>query len=473
MTRYSMMIDLDECVGCQACVTSCRERWDSGAGAGRNWVRTFESGTRGEDLAVTFYPGLCMQCESHPCTLECPTGATFLDSYGVCVVDSDLCIGCGNCVDACPYGARSVDPDNGIVEKCDLCAPFVARGGQPACVATCLADCRIFGDLDDAGSDLVKAIAAKDAKTLVAPGIDVRPKVAFAGAAARESIIAAGQLRPSKQLWLSDVWMGATLPFSRYAVPAVPIAAVGAGVLVNFIQRRNRVEQEEPARQTAEPLPRHRPGMRVLHWFNALSWILLLVSGTALIANPRFALFGAAIPRKVAALSGGAANLLLFHVLWGLLWAGVIVPAFLLFKSGGREALEELRFRRTDLTWLIVKPLALVGLARQPLPPQDKYNAGQKIFAITALGGTATIIATGLMMAFHLGSPTMVAAAIVLHELAIALAIIGLSVHITMAAILREERPALRSMVSGTIDRQHAEHHNRNWVEEIDSRRHE
>jgi formate dehydrogenase gamma subunit len=411
-----------------------------------------------------------MQCETHPCTLDCPTGATFVDVNGVVVVDPDLCIGCGNCVDACPYAARSVDPVKGIVEKCDLCAPFVARGEQPACVATCLAECRIFGDLDDPDSRIVHEIAARDAKPLVTGAVDVRPRVTFAGAAARERIVAANAIRKPDSNWLTKTWTGASLPFARYAVPAFPIVAAGAGALVNFVQRKDRVaaaEQPEPS----DELPRHRLGMRLLHWFNALSWILLLVSGTALISAPRMALFGTSFPRRIAALAGGAPNLLLFHVLWGLLWAAVIVPIFLLYKKGGRKAIEEVRLRAEDLRWLVVKPLSLMRLAKQPLPPQDKYNAGQKIFAITALAGTATIIATGLVMTFHLGGADVVAAAILLHKLAIAFAIIGLAIHITMAAILREERPALKSMITGRIDREHAETHNEKWVETIDQRR--
>jgi formate dehydrogenase gamma subunit len=115
----------------------------------------------------------------------------------------------------------------------------------------------------------------------------------------------------------------------------------------------------------------------------------------------------------------------------------------------------------------MLKPLAMVGLARQPLPPQGKYNAGQKVFALTAVFGTATIIGTGLVMTFHLGSPTLVATAILAHKLAIALALLGLAVHLTMAAVIADERPALKSMLTGRIDTQHAAAHSPLWVEEI------
>ncbi|PKN29833.1 MAG: 4Fe-4S ferredoxin, partial [Deltaproteobacteria bacterium HGW-Deltaproteobacteria-20] len=106
--RHGMMIELDKCVGCLACVSVCKERWDSGRGVARDWVATFEHGSREKgNLGITFYPGLCMQCEDHPCTLDCPTGATYANENGVVVVDPEVCIGCGNCVTMCPYGART------------------------------------------------------------------------------------------------------------------------------------------------------------------------------------------------------------------------------------------------------------------------------------------------------------------------------------------------------------------------------
>jgi sulfite dehydrogenase (quinone) subunit SoeB len=255
--RHAMSIDLDLCVGCKACVSACKEQWDTGPGAARDWVHTYESGTRGKDLAVTFYPGLCMQCETHPCTTDCPTGATFIDARtGVVVVDPDVCIGCGNCISNCPYGARHYDPDKKIVEKCNLCAPFVARGEQPACVQTCPAECRVFGDLDDPESAVSRQIQEKGAKPLAVPGIDVRPKTTFAGDGARARILAQGVVKKPEKSWLTRTWSGATLPLTRTVVPSIGLVAVGGGLLVNLKARMDRVRREEaeppvPERDTA------------------------------------------------------------------------------------------------------------------------------------------------------------------------------------------------------------------------------
>ncbi len=480
--RYGMMIELEKCVGCMACVSACKEQWDTGPGASRDWVYTYEHGRRGENLGITFYPGLCMHCEDHPCTRDCPTGATYRNEEGVVVVNPEVCIGCGNCVSGCAYGARSYDPAKKIVEKCNFCAPYVARGETPACVQTCLARCRHFGDLDDPQGDLVRRIRQSGAKPLFTEEVNLRPKVYYSGEGQREQILSRNVVRPPKTTWLTTLWHEYSLPLLRPLVPAASALVVLGGLVVNLRSRAGHgpAGEEKPAggregeggvvSASPEPLPRHRAGMRVLHWFNLLSWILLLATGTALMSAERFVIVNKAYVDWMAGLFGGAAGLLRFHVLWGLLWALVVVPVFLVYKKGGTEALREVRITGDDLRWLLRKPRAMLGIHGEPLPPQDKYNAGQKLFALFVLVGTALIILTGLIMAFHLGSTTLVAACIFVHKLLVAMVLVGLSVHVIMAAIMREERPALWSMFTGRVSRPFAESHNAKWVQEYDKR---
>jgi formate dehydrogenase gamma subunit len=479
--RYAMMIDLDECVGCQACVSSCKERWDSGPGAARDWVMTFAYGARDEgDLSLAFYPGLCNHCDDHPCTEDCPTGATYQDEHGVVVVDPDVCIGCGNCVPKCPYGARHADAKKGIVEKCNFCSPHVARGEQPACVATCLAECRHFGDVDDPNSEVSRLIRERHAKPLTTNEIDVGPRVYYAPPDKRLQVLAQSVVRRYDSTLFTHLYRDVTRPVARWGIaPLIALAAAG-GMLVNLrMYLQERRQQRAPAAPSedrdapataAPPLQRHAAGMRFLHWFNLLSWVLLLSTGTALMATAGFALFGTGFADKMASWVGGRGNLIWLHAVWGLLWATIIVPLFLYFKRGGIEAIREIWPTYDDLAWMWIKPLVLLGLRDETdLPPQDKYNFGQKLFAISAMSGTAIIIASGLVMTFHLGDAPVVRTAIMIHKLAVMLALVGIAVHVTMAAILVEERPALWSMIVGQIDRRHAQERSAKWVAQLES----
>ena len=81
-------------------------------------------------------------------------------------VDQSLCIGCGYCVEACPYDARYINPRTNKVDKCDFCSARLERGEQPACVNTCTAHAKYFGDLEDPQSFVFGAVYEKHARRL-------------------------------------------------------------------------------------------------------------------------------------------------------------------------------------------------------------------------------------------------------------------------------------------------------------------
>ena len=69
-----------------------------------------------------YLPKSCLHCEEPACVTVCPTGASYKRAEdGIVLVDEDLCIGCGLCAWACPYGARELDADRGVMKKCTLC----------------------------------------------------------------------------------------------------------------------------------------------------------------------------------------------------------------------------------------------------------------------------------------------------------------------------------------------------------------
>ncbi|MCB2184558.1 MAG: 4Fe-4S dicluster domain-containing protein [Desulfobulbaceae bacterium] len=207
--QYGMIIDLNRCVGCHACTIACKAEWEVPADKGRNWVHRLGPSNTPEGLASTYYPGLCNHCNEPSCVPACPadtiektfkdakTGktktmevaATYKDPFnGTVQIDKDRCLGCGACADACPYGARYVNTDlvneeiggEGVADKCSYCMPRVEQGLDPACVQTCLANARIFGDLDDPNSEVAKYVK-KGAVGLTSAAVNIGPNSRYYG----------------------------------------------------------------------------------------------------------------------------------------------------------------------------------------------------------------------------------------------------------------------------------------------------
>ncbi len=195
MTQLALVIDLNVCVGCHACVTSCKE-WNTSGEAGPlsdlnpyaedptgtffNRVQTFEVGEYPNTETVHF-PKSCLHCEEPPCVPVCPTGASYKrPEDGIVLVDYDKCIGCKYCAWACPYGVREVDEKRKVMTKCTLCVDRVTDASRPeserrpACVMACPTSARLFGDIHDPDSEVSMAIRASNGYTLM-PEWGTRP----------------------------------------------------------------------------------------------------------------------------------------------------------------------------------------------------------------------------------------------------------------------------------------------------------
>lgn len=238
MTRWAMVIDLDKCVACQGCSIACRfenntpavKPSDAVNGRTVRWNDVFPTDINeleepGEypTVQTRYMTRPCMHCENPPCTKVCPVQATFIDNDGLVRQNYDRCIGCRFCTVACPYGVRHfnweapewegdlalhLSPESvtsngssegpavrqaGVVEKCTFCIHRLAKAREtaaaegreirsdeyiPACVETCTARARFFGDLDDPDSTVSRLATSTRAFRLL-EDVGTHPKVIY------------------------------------------------------------------------------------------------------------------------------------------------------------------------------------------------------------------------------------------------------------------------------------------------------
>ena len=200
--KWGMVIDVDRCTGCQACVVACQSENnipinDEGLfnqQRANQWIR-IERTWEGEypDVKARFIPVLCQHCDDAPCEPVCPVYATYHNAEGLNVQVYNRCIGTRFCANNCPYQVRffnfwepewpeslknQLNPDvtvrsRGIMEKCTFCIQRIRRTGRnakrdgvevedgdralnPACVNACPTGTLVFGDLNDGNSQVAR-----------------------------------------------------------------------------------------------------------------------------------------------------------------------------------------------------------------------------------------------------------------------------------------------------------------------------
>jgi molybdopterin-containing oxidoreductase family iron-sulfur binding subunit len=180
--RWGLLIDANLCQeGCQECVLACNR--ENGLEGGTRpvdvqWIRKVELKQKagGRKLGA---PVMCQHCARPPCVDVCPTGASFKRADGIVLVDRHTCIGCRYCMMACPYKARSfvhepltqqkpeVPRGKGCVESCTLCVHRIDRGQRStACAEACPTKAIVFGDLNDANSEISRRLAEIQSRQL-------------------------------------------------------------------------------------------------------------------------------------------------------------------------------------------------------------------------------------------------------------------------------------------------------------------
>ncbi len=222
MTRWGMVIDLDRCTGCQACVVACKAENNVPFSTpvqeekrrAISWMSVL-SIIEGEypDIKERFLPRPCMQCQNPPCVKVCPVGATYLNNEGIVAQVYKRCIGCRYCTNNCPYTLKYfnyygprwpremkkyLNPDVsrrqvGVVEKCTFCHQRLQKAKEkaraekrqlkegdyvPACVQTCPTKALIFGNLENPKSPVSRLSKSSRAFRLLEE-LGTEPKVFY------------------------------------------------------------------------------------------------------------------------------------------------------------------------------------------------------------------------------------------------------------------------------------------------------
>ncbi len=221
--KWGMVVDIDKCIGCQACVVACQSENNIAINTEdrfhqrraiewirieRYWEVPDEYRDKPEeapfqDVKARFIPIMCQHCENAPCEPVCPVYATYHNDEGLNVQVYNRCVGTRYCANNCPYQVRffnfwepvwpkrlrnQLNPDvtvrsRGIMEKCSFCVQRIRRGerkveGQeggelsdkalaegnfmPACVQACPTNTLIFGDLDNEKSKVRQYVDIDD-----------------------------------------------------------------------------------------------------------------------------------------------------------------------------------------------------------------------------------------------------------------------------------------------------------------------
>ncbi|AGW12186.1 4Fe-4S dicluster domain-containing protein [Megalodesulfovibrio gigas] len=149
MGKQIIKFNANRCISCYACEMHCKAKNKVPEGA---WLGKLVSkgpvNRGGKPRLLTMYM-TCFHCAKAWCIASCPTGAMTRDEQGLVHVQSDLCVGCKACIQACPWSIPQWDDEQGKAIKCDFCRDRLAEGLKPACVTACCAHALEFVDVNE------------------------------------------------------------------------------------------------------------------------------------------------------------------------------------------------------------------------------------------------------------------------------------------------------------------------------------
>jgi formate dehydrogenase subunit gamma len=243
----------------------------------------------------------------------------------------------------------------------------------------------------------------------------------------------------------------------------------------DLLRSPRRLTFEEKRILANRIMKKHGVAGVTLHWVNAISWFLLIFTGVALLSADYLKFAPNWYLEMMGGIFGTKSAMLRFHIAIGIFW----VLTLLLYGIFGYKNYlldfikHDLTIDRDDIRWFPAKLKNMAGrLSHYEMPTQGTYNAGQKAYAVIVALSTVTLMITGPIMAFHFGSTTIIQWAMMLHFVATMSVFAGVFVHVYMAALFPEERPAFFSMITGKVNELYAYLHHYKWWKEIKNAEH-
>ncbi|MFL5805834.1 MAG: TAT-variant-translocated molybdopterin oxidoreductase [Roseiflexaceae bacterium] len=223
--KWGMVVDTNACIGCNACMVACQSennvpvigKDQVARSREMHWLKIdqYYYGDNLENPALLFQPRMCQHCEQAPCEVVCPVAATIHDAEGLNVMVYNRCVGTKYCSNNCPYKVRRFNffqysnkdipvlqlvhnpevtvRDRGVMEKCTYCVQRISAGrivaereGRPiadgevrtACQQACPTNAIVFGNLNDASSQVAK-LKAQPGNYGLLEDLDTRPRTSY------------------------------------------------------------------------------------------------------------------------------------------------------------------------------------------------------------------------------------------------------------------------------------------------------